>query len=150
MREAILLTDTVESLPADNRTVTAGEPVPQVSPEDSTGEGVMPAEADGPDWNEDPTRPADVSGGAGATKGQGTQQAPTPPAPTPEPSTLDVLMREYEDLLASGKRPKIIVTSWLASFLSEEKLPSMEHADEEQAKRGLTWFQMQFRNWRAA
>jgi hypothetical protein len=98
----------------------------------------------------DPEPTTDVPGGVGATKGQGTRQAPTPPAPTPEQSTLDVLMREYEDLLASGKRPKIIVTSWLAWFLSEEKLPGMEHADEEQAKRGLTWFQMQFRNWRAA
>jgi RecT family protein len=133
--------------------VTAGEPVPQVSPEDSTGEGVMPPSNAGDGsaaWSPvDPEPATDVPGGVGATKGQGTQQAPTPPAPTPEPSTLDVLMREYEDLLASGKRPKIIVTSWLASFLSEEKLPSMEHADEEQAKRGLTWFQMQFRGWRA-
>jgi hypothetical protein len=139
---------------AFDESATAGEPVPQVSPEDSTGEGVMPASNAGDGsaaWSPvDPEPATDVPGGAGATKGQGTQQAPTPPAPTPEPSTLDVLMREYEDLLASGKRPKIIVTSWLASFLSEEKLPSMEHADEEQAKRGLTWFQMQFRNWRAA
>jgi hypothetical protein len=154
MREAILLTDTVESLPADNRTVTAGEPVPQVSPEDSTGEGVMPPSNAGDGsaaWSPVDSEPTtDVPGGVGATKGQGTQQAPTPSAPTPEQSTLDVLMREYEDLLASGKRPKIIVTSWLASFLSEEKLQSMERADEDQAQRGLTWFQMQFRNWRAA
>lgn len=138
----------------EDEPATAGEPVPQVSPEDSTGEGVMPhfnAGDGSAAWSpvgQEPT--TDVPGGVGATKGQGTRQAPTPPAPTPEPSTLDVLMREYEDLLASGKRPKIIVTSWLASFLSEEKLLSMERADEEQAKRGLTWFQMQFRNWRAA
>lgn len=151
MREAILLTDTVESLPAENRTVTAGEPVPQVSPEDSTGEGVMPPSNAG-EWSspvgQEPA--TDVHGGAGAAKGQGTQHAPTPPAPMPDQSTLDVLMREYEDLLASGKRAKIVVTSWLASFLEAEKLLGLEHADEEQAKRGLTWFQMQFKNWRAA
>jgi hypothetical protein len=96
MREAILLTDTVESLLADNRTVTAGEPVPQVSPEDSSGEGVMPAETDGPDWNEDPTRPADVPGGVGATKGQGTRQAPAPPAPHMTESLLDESDAEVE------------------------------------------------------
>jgi hypothetical protein len=26
----------------------------------------------------------------------------------------------------------------------------MERADDDQAKRGLAWFHMQFRNWRAA
>ena len=134
--------------------VTAGEPVPQVSPEDSMGEEVMPPSNAGDGsaaWSPVGQEPAtDVPGGVGATGLGEVPQAPTPPAPTPEPSTLDVLMREYEDLLASGKRPKIIVTSWLASFLSEEKLQSMERADEEQAKRGLAWFHMQFRNWRAA
>lgn len=135
--------------------VTAGEPVPQVSPEDSMGEGVMPpgnaGDGSAADWLPVDSEPAtDVHGGAGATGLGEVPQAPTPPAPTPEQSTLDVLMREYEDLLASGKRPKIIVTSWLASFLSEEKLLGMEHADEDQAKRGLAWFHMQFRGWRAA
>lgn len=104
---------------------------------------------EGGGWN------TDVAAGAGARSIPGEVSQASAPAAThvvqtliDEQSTLDVLMREYTDLVESGKRPKIVTSSWLASFLAEEKLPGMEHASEEQAQRGLTWFKMQFRDWR--
>lgn len=129
MREAILLTDTVESLPNESRTVTAGE-----------AERAEPRE-------EGRDETTDVAAGAGAT---GLGEVPQVPAPVAthvtdlvaEQSTLDVLMTELEAV--RGKRSPKVVDGWLQSWLDNEKLIGIEHADEEQAERGLSWLRAQF------
>lgn len=89
----------------------------------------------------------DVAAGAGAT---GLGEVPQVPAPVAthvtnlvaEQSTLDVLMTELEAV--RGKRSPKVVDGWLQSWLDNEKLLGIEHADEEQAERGLSWLRAQF------
>jgi hypothetical protein len=83
MREAILLTDTVESLPAENRTVTAGE-----------AETAEPRE-EGRDWN------TDVATGAGARSIPGEVSQASVPVATHVVQTLmdeSDSMAEYRDV----------------------------------------------------
>jgi hypothetical protein len=126
----------------DEGTATAGE-----CPEDSNEEGGMPADI-GPVWTEDPERGTDVPMGAGGPK-LGEVEAPAPAAPqvtnlVAEQSTLDVLMTELEAV--RGRRSAKVVDGWLRSWLDNEKLIGIEHADEEQAERGLSWLRAQFSN----
>jgi hypothetical protein len=130
----------VVTVAAPDEPVTAGE-----RPEDSNEEGGMPTDV-GPDWTEDPERATDVSPGAGVPK-PGEVEAPAPAAPqvtnlVADQSTLDVLTTELEAV--RGRRTAKVVDAWVFSWLTNEKLIGIEHADEEQAERGLSWLRAQF------
>jgi hypothetical protein len=125
-----------------NESATAGEAA--AGPEDSTAEEVVVTEEAEGDWQ--PTSAAEPEakkseGRERSGRGEVAAETPAPPAPQ-EDDTLETLMRELEDVRT--RRSKVSVDAWLRSFLEQEKLIGIEHADEEQAARGLSWLRTQF------